>query len=533
VLGVLGGAGALLALGGGYLLGLRHGRTELVVSPTAPGAAPGDAAAALAVVEQFHEFSAHSRLGVFRRAPGTAWGSPPPPFKALPGQRLVLPPPRRAAGGSPPTPLEAASTLLWMTAGVSEDRGGIAFRTAPSSGALFASEFYLIAHALPGIEPGAWHYEPRGHALVRLADAGALPPAALPGAPATVVASAIFPRSGHKYRDRTYRYVLADLGHALENLRVAAGALGGSIGFVRVFDDAPWGQALGLDPAEEGVLALAGWAPAGTPAAGTPPAAPPGPWRVPMPEAGAALGVTDAIHRATSLRAPGAQPTPGPPDAAAPGGAGPATATGRASAGAVDLPRPAVAPRDLLATIASRRSRRRYRTQAIALPALTEVLAALPGPGPLWSPALRIDVVTHAVDGLPPGAWRYEPAQQQLHRAFAAIGPGGAAAPDAAAWRRRSRSAGLGQDAIGDAAAVVVLSIDRAAFAADPAGPARGYRHAFLEAGAAGERLYLAAPALGLGVCAVGAFYDDEASALVGIDPSREWVVHFAALGIV
>ena len=33
-----------------------------------------------------------------------------------------------------------------------------------------------------------------------------------------VVATAIFQRSGHKYRDRTYRYVLADLGHALENL---------------------------------------------------------------------------------------------------------------------------------------------------------------------------------------------------------------------------------------------------------------------------------------------------------------------------
>jgi hypothetical protein len=31
--------------------------------------------------------------------------------------------------------------------------------------------------------------------------------------------------------------------------------------------------------------------------------------------------------------------------------------------------------------------------------------------------------------------------------------------------------------------------------------------------------------------CAVGAFYDDEAAALVGVDPGREWVLHFAALG--
>ena len=41
----------------------------------------------------------------------------------------------------------------------------------------------------------------------------------------------------------------------------------------------------------------------------------------------------------------------------------------------------------------------------------------------------------------------------------------------------------------------------------------------------------LAGQALGGGVCAVGAFYDDEAAALIGADPAREWVVHFAALG--
>ena len=85
---------------------------------------------------------------------------------------------------------------------------------------------------------------------------------------------------------------------------------------------------------------------------------------------------------------------------------------------------------------------------------------------------------------------------------------------------------------IGDAAAVFVLSIDRTAFAADALGPARGYRHAFIEAGLLGERLYLQGGALGLGVCGVGAFYDDEVSQLVGVDPALEWVVHLAAVGV-
>jgi nitroreductase len=98
--------------------------------------------------------------------------------------------------------------------------------------------------------------------------------------------------------------------------------------------------------------------------------------------------------------------------------------------------------------------------------------------------------------------------------------------------RQRARAAGLDQDVIGDAAVVFVLSLDRATLLADPLGPARAYRHGFIEAGLVGERLYLAAGALGLAVCAVGAFYDDEAAALVGVDPAREWVVHFAALGV-
>jgi nitroreductase len=97
--------------------------------------------------------------------------------------------------------------------------------------------------------------------------------------------------------------------------------------------------------------------------------------------------------------------------------------------------------------------------------------------------------------------------------------------------REIARAAALDQDVIGDAALVFVLSIDRAAFAADPLGPARGYRHAFLEAGLVGERIYLHAAAHRLAVCAVGAFYDDEAAAWIDVDPAREWVVHLAAMG--
>ena len=178
---------------------------------------------------------------------------------------------------------------------------------------------------------------------------------------------------------------------------------------------------------------------------------------------------------------------------------------------------------DWLRVIAARRSVRRYSGAPLPLPALAAVLARMAtGPGPLLSRAVRIDVVVHAVEGLAPGAYRYQPAGHALARRRALP----------AAGRAATRAAALDQDVIGDAAAVFVLAIDRATFAADPLGAARGYRHAFLEAGLVGERVYLEATARGLGACAVGAFYDDEAAALVGVDPAREWVLHFAALGV-
>ena len=123
--------------------------------------------------------------------------------------------------------------------------------------------------------------------------------------------------------------------------------------------------------------------------------------------------------------------------------------------------------------------------------------------------------------GLDPGARRYHPGVHALERR--------AAAGDN--LRQRARAAGLDQDVIGDAAVVFVLAIDRSAFAADALGAARGYRHAFIEAGLAGERIYLEAGALGLGVCAVGAFYDDEAAALVGSDPAPDWRGNSAGWG--
>jgi nitroreductase len=53
-----------------------------------------------------------------------------------------------------------------------------------------------------------------------------------------------------------------------------------------------------------------------------------------------------------------------------------------------------------------------------------------------------------------------------------------------------------------------------------------------IESGLVGERWLLGATASGLAACPVGAFYDDEAAALIGADPRHTWVLHFAAVGM-
>ncbi|MEW6707281.1 MAG: SagB family peptide dehydrogenase [Pseudomonadota bacterium] len=517
---LLGVVGGLLALGAAFVLGMRHGRTELRLGTASAEQAAGVAstadADARALVERFHAFSSHSRAAALQRAPSAEWGPPPPAFKTYAGAPRI-PVPRAAPAG----PIDAATlgAVLWHTAGVTAERGGLLLRASPSSGALFSTELYVASRSVAGIPAGAWHYDARGEALEHLAQAAAADAVfdaaertELGDAAAIIVASAVFRRTGQKYRDRTYRYVWADLGHALENLRVAAGALGCRVRLVRAFDGARAARVLSLDEAEEGVLAMVALRSTQAGARAEPPPVT-GPRWIPgavRAEAASRLGVTAAVHAATALRTAPAEDAASAPltdDPARPG---------------VRLPAAEPLRVDMLRLIQRRRSVRRFLQAPLRLQDVSAVLSRmLRDTSPLLSDAVRVDVVVRSVTGLAPGAYRYEAARHVL---LPRRGPMDLAAA--------AQSAALDQQVIGDAAAVLVLSIDRRALAADALGPARGYRHAFLEAGLVGERVYLEAGARNLGACAVGAFYDEEAAALVGIDPGREWVVHFAALGV-
>jgi len=59
----------------------------------------------------------------------------------------------------------------------------------------------------------------------------------------------------------------------------------------------------------------------------------------------------------------------------------------------------------------------------------------------------------------------------------------------------------------------------------------RGYRYVLLDAGHVAENIQLEATSLGLGSCAVGAFFDDELNELLGVNPEEEFALLAVAVG--
>jgi nitroreductase len=59
----------------------------------------------------------------------------------------------------------------------------------------------------------------------------------------------------------------------------------------------------------------------------------------------------------------------------------------------------------------------------------------------------------------------------------------------------------------------------------------RGYRYVHFEAGAIGQRMYLAAEALGLRATGIGAFFDERVNRYLNLSPEQGQVVYHFAIG--
>jgi len=135
--------------------------------------------------------------------------------------------------------IDEISQMLWATQGITEPRMG--FRSAPSAGALYPLEVYVVK------ADGLYHYQPAGHKLERLGDKdfrASLARAALgqqyvAQAPIDIVICAVYERVTAKYGNRGIRYTHIEVGHAAQNLLLEAVALGlGAVPIGAFRDDA-------------------------------------------------------------------------------------------------------------------------------------------------------------------------------------------------------------------------------------------------------------------------------------------------------
>ncbi|MCS7279978.1 MAG: SagB/ThcOx family dehydrogenase, partial [Thermodesulfobacteriaceae bacterium] len=66
-----------------------------------------------------------------------------------------------------PLTLQEVSQLLWAAQGITSPWGG---RTAPSAGALYPLEIYLVAGQVKNLPSGIYKYQPKDHSLLRISE---------------------------------------------------------------------------------------------------------------------------------------------------------------------------------------------------------------------------------------------------------------------------------------------------------------------------------------------------------------------------
>lgn len=160
--------------------------------------------------------------------------------------------------------LEQLSFLLWASTGIQRREQGYEFRTAPSAGALYPIETYLIVNNVGSLEHGLYHYSIRKHILevLKLEDfrkdiaMAALGQQMCYESAVVFVWTAIFYRSKWKYKERAYRYVYLDCGHIAQNLALSAVNLGLGSCQVGAFFDDEVNKIFNIDNNKESVIYL-------------------------------------------------------------------------------------------------------------------------------------------------------------------------------------------------------------------------------------------------------------------------------------
>lgn len=174
-----------------------------------------------------------------------------------------------------PLSISEISQILWAAQGFTQERkdpprmwnpkyewqGGL--RTAPSAGALYPMEIYLLVGNVDGLAKGVYKFIPKNHSLQRVmavdkrADLcnAALKQASIEKAPAVIVMAGVYERTSFKYGERAERYVHIEVGSIAENVYLQGMTLGIGTVIIGAFYDKDVKSVLRL-PEDEHPLAI-------------------------------------------------------------------------------------------------------------------------------------------------------------------------------------------------------------------------------------------------------------------------------------
>ncbi len=151
-----------------------------------------------------------------------------------------------------PLNLQEVSQLLWAAQGINNERG---FRTAPSAGATYPLDMFVMVNNVGGLAKGIYKYLPhknqlemihRNDVAQELARA-ALSQAMITDAGMVLIFAAVFERTTQRYDERGIRYVYNEVGHAGQNVHLQAAALNLGTVVIGAYRDQEVEEVLNLD----------------------------------------------------------------------------------------------------------------------------------------------------------------------------------------------------------------------------------------------------------------------------------------------
>ncbi|MBI5252495.1 MAG: SagB/ThcOx family dehydrogenase [Desulfomonile tiedjei] len=413
--------------------------------------------------------------------------------------------------------LDKLSRALFLTHALTAKAryGGTDFyyRSVASAGALYPCELYVGALNIAGLANGIYHHAVGLQALTVLGKGGILShlcqglQIAEETHPAAVFfITAIFYRSAWKYRARAYRYHLLDSGHMVENLSLALKAVGAPYTFYYDFDDSVLNNLLGLDPKREVCLAVAC-------ARGKQFAVDTTTPEVKLyPDLPRASKVTQAETDLPSIRKMHRLSTPlvetmDQPEMNEHLGVGPSESF------KIALPEKWPELLNYPEAVFRRRSMRNFVDTELKTGAFEAFIKMLCSGDRSREDAQSFHSNSIAVGFLARESSGLEPGFYLLYRKTGAIA---LAAPGS--FTEQMARVCLDQSWLANCA-VHFLFMTNLRVLEQTRGP-RGYRHALLAAGRLGQRIYIGAASMKIGCCGIGAFYDDEAAKMLGLNPA-------------